>query len=362
MPVLAVGAVDLVALFIALAVLLVLLAGWVVGELLRKAFAVLAKPQGIIGTILSPATAVFGFIADHLVAAMEAAISFDVRFMDRAVHGFAHLVWMLATGVWHLLDGLIHAIADAKTWAVRAYNQATAGVMEAENYAAGLVSQAEAAAASEVAGAVSYANAVAATLEGEIATVASDVVSEANTVLGEAESYAVAQADTVMSAASALFGQAEADLTAAADAVESEAVRLFGQAEADIASGVAAAEAGLAGLTGVVQGLEGQIAGITGALGALAVLPGLLSSVSALTAEADTCLKPLCDTVTPNAGSLGRLGGLLTNLEALGIDVLVAGLFAAAVTDPAGLARETVTVVEAVGDPVVTGVRDLVGL
>lgn len=48
----------------------------------------------------------------------------------------------------------------------------------------------------------------------------------------------------------------------------------------------------------------------------------------------DTCLEPLCDTVTPNAKNLGKLGNLLKGLEAVGIAALISGLVAAAVADP----------------------------
>lgn len=348
MPVLAIGAVDLVAFVIALAVILVLLAFWVFGKVIESAF--------------SHVPVIGGWVGSNITDAMKAAIAGVARIFDMAATGMAHFTWALATGVWHLLSQITATIGDAKSWAIRAYNTAMSGVLAAENYAVALEHQALGIASGWVATAEGDARVLFDTAEAGIATVASDVVSEANRVLGEAETYAAGLAGAVQSEAVSLFGTAEGFATGLFDQVSSEATRLFGQAEADAGAAVAGVEATVAGLAGDLAGLKGDVAGIAGALGLVATIPALSTLVQSLTAEADQCLKPLCDTVTPRAPQLGKLGQFLAGIEDLAIDALVAALFVEAATHPGAVASEAETLIRAVGEPVVTGIRDLTGL
>lgn len=348
MPVLLVGGVELVWLVVAVAAIVVLLAAYVLFQPIRYVFSKLPLVGGYVAGVVDR------FLTDAIRAIAGA--------MDSSVHAVGHLIWAGSVGLWHLwyqtVRGIVQALQSAAHALTVAYQQgaaaigwAQAAVNGALSAVRGWVNNAEAVAAGEVGaalntaeGMVSQASAAAdslfATAEADIASVASDVVSEANTVLGEAEAFAAGLSDRVLSEANTLFGQAEAALEGA----------------------VAGIDSAVSGLAGQLSGLEGEVAGIAGTLGILAVIPALLSQVGALTTEADTCLKPLCDTVTPNAGQLGKMGRFLSGLETLGVDVVVAGLFAAAVADPVGLARETVTLVEDVGGPVVAGVRDMTGL
>jgi hypothetical protein len=56
--------------------------------------------------------------------------------------------------------------------------------------------------------------------------------------------------------------------------------------------------------------------------------------------EVDTCLAPLCDTVTPNANQLGKLGQLLKSWEGAGVAALLAAVVAEAIADPQAAADE----------------------
>lgn len=67
----------------------------------------------------------------------------------------------------------------------------------------------------------------------------------------------------------------------------------------------------------------------------------LQPQINKLATDVETCLDPLCDTVTPNAGQLGRLGGLLKGLEELGLVALLAAYIAEAVADPRAAATQT---------------------
>lgn len=60
--------------------------------------------------------------------------------------------------------------------------------------------------------------------------------------------------------------------------------------------------------------------------------------------ELDTCVAPLCDTVTPNAKQLGKLGNLLKNLENLGIAAVLAALVGEAVADPDAASAQVIDV------------------
>lgn len=348
MPELAIGGFDIVALIIALAVLLVLGAMWV-----------LAKP---IELVLGQVPVIGGYMGHAFTDGLESAMGWVVGAYDKLIHATAHLFWALGVGVWHLVYQFVKTelhLADQLGSVVTRLGQ--------------LFAQAIAKAVAEGAAAISVAEALynqaVAFAAGRIAWLLSVVQSYYNQAVHHADVLYGDALGAVSSAEAVLRGVVAADvatlgveIATASDRVYSEAVRLFGEAEAAAGAAVAGVEATVAGIEGQITGLEGQVGNIVGALGVLAVIPGLATAVQALTTEADTCLKPLCDTVTPNAGQLGKLGTFLSGLESLAIDGLVAGLFVEAVTNPAGLAHDTVTLLETLGDPVIAGVRDLAGL
>jgi hypothetical protein len=105
--------------------------------------------------------------------------------------------------------------------------------------------------------------------------------------------------------------------------------------------------------TGLVSGLG--LGGITSTLTSLA------SRLSAVETETTECLDPLCDTVTPQAKRLGNLGKYLADLEALGIEALLLALAAECMTDPGAVVSDVSSVVNDVGGPMVSGIRDLIG-
>jgi hypothetical protein len=98
---------------------------------------------------------------------------------------------------------------------------------------------------------------------------------------------------------------------------------------------------------------------LKGAASLVAQLQAKLSpAISALQTETDQCLKPLCDTVTPNAKQLGKLGSELTSLEVVGWLAILAALVAEAVHDPAAAAHG----IDEAGGWVAGTVGDLVGV
>lgn len=98
-------------------------------------------------------------------------------------------------------------------------------------------------------------------------------------------------------------------------------------------------------ITNGVSQAESFAAGAASAAGAAAVAQTLTQvqpQLDAIKTETDQCLEPLCDTVTPNASQLGRLGNLLKLLEGLGLAGLLAALVGQAAVDPEGAANEVV--------------------
>ena len=348
MPVLALGAVDLVILIVGVFALLILLAAWVG-----------MKPlQAVANAVGWPISLLAGAISHFLGWAMKQI----AQGLDSLVHATGHLIWAAGVGLWHwvyqVTQALVNAYAAVGHALAVAYQEGQAAIGWAQNAIAGAMSTvqgwvnaAETAAATDsaqalataeagIAAAESQAQSLFSTAEAGISSVAADVISEAAAVLGTAEAFATGLADDVRSLAVDLFGQAEAGIQAVGGDVQA-----------------------LAGtISGEISGIESQLGSMQGALGALATIPLLQSLVNSLATEADTCLKPLCDTVTPRAPQLGKLGQFLAGIEDLAIDALVAALFVEAVTHPGAVASEAETLIRAVGEPVVTGIRDLTGL
>ena len=90
----------------------------------------------------------------------------------------------------------------------------------------------------------------------------------------------------------------------------------------------------IANETARATGVESNILGVAIPSAVAALATQVETELQPVRDELSTCVAPLCDTVTPNAKQLGRLGGLLKALEGLGIAAVLAGLVAEAVTDP----------------------------
>lgn len=347
MPVLAIGGVDIFIFVVALAAVLVLGGMWV--------FAI------VIGKMLSPLPLVGHFVEDTVARSLLGAMQAVLGEFDTVTHAVAHFFWAIATAPWHLLNALNQAISAAMNTAVNALGfaqqvavgvgaQVAAGVADAENFA--LQAEANAQRYAERIGAETLA-----TAEAYASAVGADVLHDAETIYNDAVAYAAAGDAAVTAIAQSL-----------ADQVYNDAARFFDEAVASADAGVAAAEALAQSLADQVYNdaarlfdeatADSEAFAESAIAGALA---SVLPRVATLEAEADECLKPLCDTVTPNAGALGRLGSLLQGLETLGIDTLFIALAAEAVTDPAAVATDFQTVVSDVGDPILAGFRDLIG-
>jgi hypothetical protein len=348
MPVLAIGGVELVAFIVAIMAILLLFAG----QWLFK----------LISAVLSHLPLVGGYIASVVGGWLATEVGNLAHQLDNQVFGMAHFLWSTAVGLWHIVNQMTTAIGDAKLWGVGAWSHAENLVSSLFDTFTGQLGRdliainneigaVEALGAGAVATAEQYAAALVASATAGIAGQISDVSSEANRLFGEAEAAAVAGT-----------AEAEALAHALADEVQSEAVTLFGQAEGAITV-----------IQGQIQALPGQIEGVIPGIidgivpGIIAgAIPGILSQViprvQALEGEVTECLEPLCDTVTPQAPRLGKLGQLFQDLEGLAVEAVILALAAEAVHNPQAVVSDITGVVQDVGGGALSGFRDLVGV
>jgi len=135
--------------------------------------------------------------------------------------------------------------------------------------------------------------------------------------------------------------QAEETTRAAADTTVLEQSRAYTNTVGNAAIATAAKTAG-----SLVQSLQAKLS----------------PAINALKTETDECLKPLCDTVTPNAKSLGNLGHLLTGLSDAALWAALVALLAEAAHDPAAAVSDVEAALGGAVEGVYRGVADLIGV
>jgi hypothetical protein len=195
-----------------------------------------------------------------------------------------------------------------------------------------------------------------------------DIAAGDTTVLHEAEHlYNLVEGDLANQIA-----QAKAHADAVGNEVLGQAEHLYNLAEGDIVNSLAEAKTYANQVGNVVLGdaehlynlAEGDITNQVAASIPTAVARAVAAvqpQISKIQTAVDDCLEPLCDTVTPQAPRLGRLGNLLQGLESLGVEALLIALAAECLTDPAAVAHDVDAVVTDVGGPIMAGFRDLIG-
>jgi hypothetical protein len=348
MPLLGIGAVDLIAFVVALAVILA------VGAL----YIFFIPITGLLRSV----PLVGGQIADAINHGLKSAMVAVISTYDSLAHESAHFMWVLGVGIWHLIYNTVHSITSALGLAHSAIDTATGAAAALAPAISGAISSG-----------ISYADGVGATVLGEAQglfntaifhaddlynAVEGDLTNDFRSAVGTAEglyNQSIAHADDLYNRA---IGTAEQLATQAAQDGIHEAETLYNTAVADITGVKDVLNTEIDQLTAHLDTVAGEIAGLA-TVGALA---GVLTQVEALTTEADTCLKPLCDTITPNAPRLGNLGNLFRNMETLGIDAVLVALAAEAVTNPAAVVADVKTVVSDVGNPIVSATRGLIGV
>ena len=347
MPVLAIGAVDLVAFFVALAVLLALAAFWVPAFVLQK--------------VLSKIPVVGGDIGDALTNGIEAAMNAVINQFDSLTHAVAHFFWTFGVGVWHLVYQVVASIADAKTTALNALGVASGAEAGAIAAARGLFATAEsdaAAGAASVLGdaealynsAIAHADAVGASTLGDAEALYNAAVGQIAAgdaaVLGDAEGLynaAIAHADavgnTVLGESEALYNAAIAQIGSVADVVNAEVDQILSEAESFASDAATAA----------------------GAAAIAATLAQVIPRVATLEAEATECIEPMCEALQPNLSSLGKFAQELQGLENLAFLAIIAALLGEAATDPQAAADDLGTLAGTVANLATDLVNAVVG-
>jgi hypothetical protein len=339
--------IDLIPLMVAVAAFLMMAAGFIFYQPLKRIADDLPFPLNI--------------LADAITGGIGKAINALVRQWDTLMVPLAHALMMVAGPIWRFAYQVVTNIADLSAKLAHlsqeaATDAANAGAA-AEAYALGL--------ANGLAGEI-------ASVEGELHGLEQGLVGDINALVGVALIPIEGAISDVQSEANRLFGAAETDIAngvasaeafaqGLADSVQSEAVRLFGQAE----DAIGTIEQEIVALPGQIEGVipgvvEGLVPGIIA--GAIpGILAQVLPRVTTLETEVAECLEPLCDTVTPQAPRLGNLGKLFQELEDLGIEALIIALAAECLTDPGAVAHDITGVFNDVGAPIMAGFRDLIG-
>lgn len=348
MPLLGIGAVDLIGFLVALAAILAVGALWVFFQPL----------VGILNSVPIP----FVKLGDAISSGLEFAMKGIILAYDAISHDVAHFLWTYGVGIWHVVYNLVRGVTQALGLANQAVSAAGAvaaqlpvdisgAISSANSYADGVLSTAEQAAAGLFDQAITREDALYNDAIGAVQTAEADAIGVAqglyNTAIATSEDLyntAIAHADGLFNTATIdaenLYNQSVATAEGLFDTSITHADDLYNSAIAD---------------------LESTVAGL--GVGAIAAeIAGVIPRVATLEAEAAECLEPLCETVTPNAPSLGRIGQFLTNLETLGIDAFIIALATEAVTDPQAVVTDVTSVVNDVGGPIMTGFRDLIGV
>lgn len=298
-----------------------------------------------------------GAIRDALKSGLDAIYSGLHTVLDDAAVPVALLVNGIALTLWWLTYFVVSGITAGIVYANQAirlaedlYNQAVAYTVTIANQVLGavytLVHQVYQYADSLYGQAVGVAEALYNQAVGVAEALYNRAIGYADQIGAQARAYAVTVAQGVLGALYTLYGQAVA-----------HADSLFGQAEAEIRALGADVINTATQTLGEAETFATTAAGTAAAAAAAGVLAQVIPRVLTLEADAAECLRPLCETVTPNAKILGDLGKLLTGLENVGLAGLLAALVAEAVHDPKAAAGD----VETVGGWVTGTAKELIG-
>jgi hypothetical protein len=352
-PLLGIGAVDLIGFLVALAAILAVGALWVFFQPLVSLF------NNVRINFLWIHTEGLG---DAISNGLEDAMKGIVNTYATLSHDAAHFMWVLGVGIWHAIYNIVTGITQALGLANQAVQTAagtaallpdaiSGAISSANSYADGVLSVAEADATNLYNSAISTAEGLYNDSIAHADTLYNDAIGTAEGLYNDSIAHADGLYNDAISTAQSLATAAALDGINQADNVYNDLVGQIGSVQ-DVLNGE---------IDKVLDDAETFATGAAAAAAALSVA-GLLTRVGTLEAEATECLEPLCDTVVPQAAQLGRLGQFLNNLETLAIDGFIIALAAEAVTDPAGVAADVVSVVNDVGGPVLAGFRDLIGV
>lgn len=345
---LAIGFVDLVVFVIALAAFLVVGAGWVFFAVVAQVF------QGISIFGSHP----FGFIAGLLKAAMNSLAGVMMRNLDAAGNFF----WGLAMSIWRVIYVVGATIAGLTTQLLGLSQSTSSGFTDVRGLISSGVGTAEHYATELYNDSVAHADDLYNRVEGDLAN---DVAALNGTIATDLQA--------ALSHADVLYNRVEGDLAnnaaALRDMITSDtndainhANDLYNRVEGDLTNSVRSLTQADATNLQAAENFATSLVGGLGIGSLRSTVTALQGQVSKIQTETDECLTPLCDTVTPQAPRLGRLGNLFQGLENLAVEAVILALAVEAVHDPAAVVADVTGTVNAVGGGVMSGLRDLVGV
>lgn len=347
MPVLVLFGVDLTALIIGLAALLLLLAGWVV----FKAIALLFQKVPLVGSTI--ANTVFNKLADVMKQ-----LGKD---LDPFVKGFAVFLATLGLAIWRFMYYTVRAVRNAKNEAIQARLDAQNAYIAAVAQANIMFQRAEQDSFDNLVAADNYAVGLFTGLTNQIAILQNEITNLQNGTAGVSQGYVDFQVNQ-------LRAELNTDVNTINNTLTQDNLGFQTQLNTDVSTINATITRDVTDLTNQLNGVTASIPGITlGEIGALT--PGIIAQaaaqlapeLNAIKTEVTQCLDPLCDTVTPQAKRLGHLGNLLQGLELLAVEAIIVALAAECLTNPRAVVDDISTVVTSVGGGVMAGFRDLVG-
>ena len=351
---LVIPALDLTLVILGFVVVLFFAAGWVILQVIDKAFSYLKFSVG-------PFTFQFPNPVSPLNSLFQRAMYATWSLVEQHAVHFGRAAWSFIMMLWRFtyvvgdtmlqlslrITGVSQSSQDGLAQ-LRAKEQADVNTIDA------YVANAQAEIDNNRVFAQTYTDERIANLQAlENTRIAAEATARANAVaagVNQAEAFSHAEATTVLERAGTLFNQAEAHT----NAVETQLEQRIQNATVGLED-LAARD-----LTTAESFATGAIASATPTIIAKAV-EQLAPRLSKLETETAECLDPLCDTVTPQAKRLGQQAKNWQNLEELGLAALLIALAAECLTDPGAVASDVHTVVNDAGEPILTGFRDLIG-
>ena len=348
---LAIGIEELPAVVLALMCMLVVGAGWVIMAVVFEIF----------GNISVLGAHPFGLAAGLLSGLINKAMNKLGGFLMKYLDPVGNFFYGLAMTLWRPLYVIGATIAGLTTQLLGLSQSTSSGFTDVRGAIVAGDQAVTRAADNEITQNVG-------TLNNRITAIQNDTntaISDLGRTVSEDYNGAISHADD-------LYNRVEGDLTNSVRALQAtiasdtndainHANDLYNRVEGDLTNSVRSLTQADATNLQTAENFATSLVGGLG-LGSLrSTVTALQGQVSKIQTETDECLTPLCDTVTPQAPRLGRLGNLFQELEALGFDALIVAMAAEALHDPAAVVSDVKTVVSDVGSPLMTAFRDLIG-
>jgi hypothetical protein len=358
-PIILVGlGADVVLVIIALASLLVLVAAavlyWPLDWIYRH------TTDGIVGRVAGGIAGAFGL--NPLGLAISRFLNHAmVDFAAWAVKGlrpFAHALWSLVQTLWHSLAVILAVTQYLAAWIDGSHQQLQAGLAAARAQEAADIQIVD-----------KYVEALLTKEEADVAALTATLAAGLSAINAKEQADVAGLGRTIGNDVAGLNRTITTDVTALNQALQSDVLNLNNRItsvqtvlqnrESTDVRSLTAADA-----TNLRAAENFALGAITGAT------PGIIQKAIAAVApqldkvktELNECVDPLCDTVTPQAKRLGNVGKIFQGLEDLALVAFLMALTEEAVSDPAAVVEDTVSVFNAVLKPVAGEFRDAVGL